>query len=277
MTQEMASRVRCRTMNSRRHDAGIPERALQRFCPALAGDAIDRARTRTGADRSGAHLARGLAADADRSWRGRQDQLGARGRARSARAIHGSRALRAARAGADLHAELAQARWGLVPNEFSSPREADRYELWTNRAERLRFSRNVYKAFLETRCLVPVELGSLEGTTVMRSDGTVLTALETLAMCSKTVLLAGIWTRFERPRLRLESYSIITRLHDVAQGLRSVIMLSSNEARLWLNPDSSEKDLEVVVGSRTQASRRQARGDSLSRRSAQMVAPGLLV
>ena len=110
----------------------------------------------------------------------------------------------------------------------------------------------------------------------MRSDGTVLTALETLAMCSKTVLLAGIWTRFERPRLRLESYSII-RLHDVAQGLRSVIMLSSNEARLWLNPDSSEKDLEVVVGSRTQASRRQARGDSLSRRSAQMVAPGLLV
>ena len=77
-----------------------------------------------------------------------------------------------ARAGENLHAELAQARWGLVPNEFNSPREADRYELWTNRAERLRFSRSVYKAFLETRCLVPVELGSLEGTTVMRSDGT---------------------------------------------------------------------------------------------------------
>jgi putative SOS response-associated peptidase YedK len=165
----------------------------------------------------------------------------------------------AARASEDLHAELAQARWGLVPNEFSSPREADRYELWTNRAERVRFSRSVYRAFLETRCLVPVELGSLEGTTVMRTDGTVLTALETLAMCSKTVLLAGIWTRFDRPRLRLESYSIITRLHDVPQGLRSVIMLSSSEARLWLNPDSSEVMLEGIVGVRTQASRRQAR------------------
>jgi putative SOS response-associated peptidase YedK len=178
-----------------------------------------------------------------------------------------------ARAGGDLHAELAQARWGLVPNEFSSPREADRYELWTNRAERVRFSRSVYRAFLETRCLVPVELGSLEGTTVMRTDGTVLegttvmrtdgtvlTALETLAMCSRTVLLAGIWTRFDRPRLRLESYSIITRLHDVSQGLRSVIMLSSSEAKLWLNPDSSETMLEGIVGVRTQASRREARG-----------------
>jgi putative SOS response-associated peptidase YedK len=163
------------------------------------------------------------------------------------------------RASENLHAELAQARWGLVPNEFSSPREADRYELWTNRAERVRFSRSVYRAYLETRCLVPVELGSLEGSTVMRSDGTVLTALETLAMCSRTVLLAGIWTRFERPRLRLESYSIITRLHDVPQGLRSVIMLSSSEARLWLNPDSSEVMLEGIVGVRTQASRRQAR------------------
>jgi putative SOS response-associated peptidase YedK len=165
----------------------------------------------------------------------------------------------AARAGEDLHAELAQARWGLVPNEFSSPREADRYELWTNRAERVRFSRSVYRAFLETRCLVPVELGSLEGSTVMRTDGTVLTALETLAMCSRTVLLAGIWTRFDRPRLRLESYSIITRLHDVAQGLRSVIMLSSSEARLWLNATSSETMLEGIVGVRTQESRRQAR------------------
>jgi hypothetical protein len=94
----------------------------------------------------------------------------------------------AARASEDLHAEITQARWGLVPNEFSSPREADRYELWTNRAERVRFSRSVYRAFLETRCLVPVELGSLEGSTVMRTDGTVLTALETLAMCSRTIL-----------------------------------------------------------------------------------------
>lgn len=99
----------------------------------------------------------------------------------------------------------------------------------------------------------------------MRTDGTVLTALETLAMCSSTVLLAGIWTRFERPRLRLESYSIITRLHDVAQGLRSVIMLSSSEAKLWLNPDSNETELEGIVGVRTQASRRDARKRSQQR------------
>jgi putative SOS response-associated peptidase YedK len=94
----------------------------------------------------------------------------------------------------------------------------------------------------------------------MRTDGTVLTALETLAMCSRTVLLAGIWTRFDRPRLRVESYSIITRLHDVAQGLRSVIMLSSSEAKLWLDPDSSETELEGIVGVRTQESRRRSRG-----------------
>ena len=183
----------------------------------------------------------------------------------------------AARAGEDLHAELAQARWGLVPNEFSSPREADRYELWTNRSERLRFSRSVYKAFLETRCLIPVELGSLEGITIMRTDGTVLTALETLAMCSRTVFLAGIWTRFERTRLRLESYSIIMRLHNVELGLRSAVMLTSSEARLWLDAGSSETDLEVVVGSRTQASRRQARSGIPRRQAARAVAPGLLV
>lgn len=181
-----------------------------------------------------------------------------------------------ARAGEDLHAELTQARWGLVPNEFSSPREADRYELWTNRAERVRFSRSVYRAFLETRCLVPVELGSLEGITVMRSDGTVLTALETLAMCSRTVLLAGIWTRFDRPRLRLESYSIITRLHDVSQGLRSVILLSSSEARLWLNPDSSETMLEGIVGVRTQESRRRSRGLRQEQADAKHSPPGFV-
>jgi hypothetical protein len=63
-------------------------------------------------------------------------------------------------------------------NKFSGPQGADHCELWTNRAERVRFSRSVYRAFLETRCLVPVELGSLEGTAVMRTDGTVLTTLE---------------------------------------------------------------------------------------------------
>jgi hypothetical protein len=37
-------------------------------------------------------------------------------------------------------------------------------------------------------------------------------------------------------------------------------MLSSSEAKLWLNPDSSETMLEGIVGVRTQASRREARG-----------------
>ena len=79
------------------------------------------------------------------------------------------------------------------------------------------------------------------------------------------------------PLFAIQNYSIITRLHDVSQGLRSVVMLAPDEAKLWLDAGSSEKDLEVVVGSRTQASRHQARDGSLSRRSAQMVAPGLLV
>jgi hypothetical protein len=37
-------------------------------------------------------------------------------------------------------------------------------------------------------------------------------------------------------------------------------MLSSNEAKVWLNPSSSEPMLEGIVGVRTQASRREARG-----------------
>jgi putative SOS response-associated peptidase YedK len=66
---------------------------------------------------------------------------------------------------------LSSARFGLVPNEFSSSRESDRYKLHAIRAERIEYQRAVLRVFAQTRCVIPVQSAMLEGVNALKDRG----------------------------------------------------------------------------------------------------------
>jgi putative SOS response-associated peptidase YedK len=120
---------------------------------------------------------------------------------------------------------LSSARFGLVPNEFSSSRESDRYKLHAIRAERIEYQRAVSRVFAQTRCVIPVQSAMLEGVDVLEGRGEV-------------VWLAGMWTRYERPSARVESCAVITRLNRVDDS-RGLIELGFEDFAIWLEPNTS--------------------------------------
>jgi putative SOS response-associated peptidase YedK len=125
---------------------------------------------------------------------------------------------------------LSSARFGLVPNEFSSSRESDRYKLHAIRAERIEYQRAVSKVFAQTRCVVPVQSARLEGVDVLEDRGEV-------------IWLAGMWTRYERPSARVESCAVITRLNRVNDS-RALIELRPEDFADWLEQSTSFSRLE---------------------------------
>jgi putative SOS response-associated peptidase YedK len=131
---------------------------------------------------------------------------------------------------------LSSARFGLVPNEFSSSRESDRYKLHAIRAERIEYQRAVSKVFARTRCVIPVQSARLEGMDVLEDRGEV-------------IWLAGMWTRYERPSARVESCAVITRLNRVDDS-RALIELKTGEIADWLelsaNPFRLDRWLQPI-------------------------------
>jgi putative SOS response-associated peptidase YedK len=125
---------------------------------------------------------------------------------------------------------LSSARFGLVPNEFSSSRESDRYKLHAIRAERIEYQRAVSRVFAQTRCVIPVQSARLEGVGVLEDRGEV-------------IWLAGMWTRYERPSARVESCAVITRLNRVDDS-RALIELKVEEFATWLEPSTAVVQLE---------------------------------
>jgi putative SOS response-associated peptidase YedK len=125
---------------------------------------------------------------------------------------------------------LSMARFGLVPNEFSSSRESDRYNLHAIRAERIEYQRAVSRVFAQTRCVIPVQSAMLEGVDGLEDRGEV-------------IWLAGMWTRYERPSARVESCAVITRLNRVDDS-RALIELEPADFATWLEPRTSALMLE---------------------------------
>jgi putative SOS response-associated peptidase YedK len=120
---------------------------------------------------------------------------------------------------------LSSARFGLVPNEFSSSRESDRYKLHAIRAERIEYQRAVSRVFAQTRCVIPVQSAMLEGVDALRDRGEV-------------IWLAGMWTRYERPSARVESCAVVTRFNRVDDS-RALIELRPEDFVDWLEPKTS--------------------------------------
>ena len=117
---------------------------------------------------------------------------------------------------------LSSARFGLVPNDFSSSRESDRYKLHAVRTERIKDQRTVSRVFAQSRCVIPVQSVRLEGVDVLEDRGEV-------------IWLAGMWTRYERPSARVESCAVITRLNRVDDS-RGLIELKLEDFMEWLEP-----------------------------------------
>lgn len=117
---------------------------------------------------------------------------------------------------------LSSARFGLVPNDFSSSRESDRYKLHAVRTERIKDQRTVSRVFSQSRCVIPVQSVRLEGVDVLEDRGEV-------------IWLAGMWTRYERPSARVESCAVITRLNRVDDS-RGLIELKLEDFMEWLEP-----------------------------------------
>lgn len=128
------------------------------------------------------------------------------------------------------NAELVYARWGLVPNEYCSIRDADRFGLHAIRFERLKFSRALTNIYPNRRCVIP--------TTGLFLDG--VDRLE----AGTPRWLAGIWTRFLRPMLRVESFSVFTRL---TQTGREAMVLEGDQAHRWLEPTTSPRELRAIA------------------------------
>jgi hypothetical protein len=57
-------------------------------------------------------------------------------------------------------------------------------------------------------------------------------------------LLAGIWTQFLRPMLRIQSFGLLTRQR---RGGREAVLLEEEQAKRWLNPNSSRKELRAIA------------------------------
>jgi putative SOS response-associated peptidase YedK len=122
--------------------------------------------------------------------------------------------------------ELALLRYGLVPPGFSSPREADRYELNYVRAKRVSWQREVAKLYgAGNRCLVP-----------MTRDGEVIAAAG----------LWGKWTRVRGKRVaeRVESFCIFTVKDEQDQW--HPLILERFDWTSWLEGSVSVEDVAAM-------------------------------
>ncbi len=125
---------------------------------------------------------------------------------------------------------LSSARFGLVPNDFSSSRESDRYKLHAVRTERIKDQRTVSRVFAQSRCVIPVQSVRLEGVAVFEDR-------------REVIWLAGMWARYERSSARVESCAVITRLNRVDHS-RALIELMPEDFVGWLKPSTSLSRLE---------------------------------
>jgi putative SOS response-associated peptidase YedK len=126
--------------------------------------------------------------------------------------------------------QIVAARWGLVPNELCSTNDADKFGLHKVRFERIKYSRNMRDIYPAQRCLIPVRGLLLDGVDSLESGS--------------AQLLAGIWTEFLRPALRIQSFGVLTRQR---RGGREAVVLEDKQAERWLHPKTSSRELRALA------------------------------
>jgi putative SOS response-associated peptidase YedK len=126
-------------------------------------------------------------------------------------------------------------RFGLVPQSFTSPDEADRYKKWFARAETWQRERNQAELWHQ-RCLIPMTHYFEE-----RIIGGVPVRCEVIFEGKPLVAVAGIWSNWRKPaRDVVSSFAMLTIAKDPLNlsGPRTPIVIEQGHWDAWLNPAS---------------------------------------
>jgi putative SOS response-associated peptidase YedK len=124
-------------------------------------------------------------------------------------------------------------RFGLVPQSFTSPTEADRYKKWFARADTWFYERN-QGGLYNQRCLIPVsayytnrEIAGVGMPCKVHHDDL------------KIFAVAGIWSDWQKPALdRVKSFAMFTIpiVPKDQSGPRTPILIEEKDWAAWLNP-----------------------------------------
>jgi putative SOS response-associated peptidase YedK len=149
--------------------------------------------------------------------------------------------------------ELVPMRWWLTPYWASEP--SPRYAMFNARSETVEKTPAFREPFRKRRCVVPVS-GFYEWakSAARTSDGRSKAPHYVRPRELPGMLLAGVWDRWKSRDSGevLESFAILTTA--AADGLefvhdRQPVMLSLDDARRWLEPDTSITALKAMLGS----------------------------
>lgn len=156
------------------------------------------------------------------------------------------------RQGRDGEPELVPMRWWLTPYWAKEP--TGRYAMFNAKAETVDRAPAFREPFRRRRCVVPIS-GFYEWSKgAGRSrDGNGKLPYYVRPHDLPGMLLAGVWDRWRNRDNDevLESFAILTT--EAASGLefvhdRQPVMLSLADARRWLDPRASSRDLKALLG-----------------------------
>lgn len=138
---------------------------------------------------------------------------------------------------------LAEMRWWLVPHWSREP--TTRYAMFNARAEKMATSNAFRSPFLHRRAVVPVSgfYEWLKGEDGRKQPNYVV------ADGDDGLLLAGLWDRWQGGGETLESFTLVTTAaHESLAWLhhRQPVMLTRQEAALWLDADSEPAALQAL-------------------------------
>ena len=151
-------------------------------------------------------------------------------------------------AAADGERRLAEMQWWLVPHWSKEPKT--RYATFNARSEKMATSNAFRSPFLHRRCVVPVS-GFYEW--LKAADGGKQPHYVVPDDADEGLLLAGLWDRWQGGHQRLESFTLVTTAaHETLRWLhdRQPVMLTREEADVWLDPDADPEALLALCTSR---------------------------
>lgn len=129
-------------------------------------------------------------------------------------------------------------RYGLVPQSFASPDEADRYKKWLVRGEQVHYQRNNHNL---SRCLVPISHFITE-----EFDGERFGKRYWQRKQQPLFSVAGVYTQWQKPtKAVVKSFAVLTVPRNTATpGVdRTPVIIHERDWGAWLNPKRSFRGL----------------------------------
>ena len=141
--------------------------------------------------------------------------------------------------------KIQKKRWGLIPSFAKDPTIGQK--MINARSETIQEKPSFRKSFQNNRCLIPAT-GFFEWKKVDRNKQPYFIHLNDSELFS----FAGIWSQWIDPKTdtAIDSFSIVTK--EAEESIRDIhkrmpVMLHPNEKSIWLEQNSSTKDLKDLI------------------------------